>query len=137
MDNKELITAIVTVIGVIVTAYVSWKLGRLQLNQQSRQASMSDGTLREIELREDLLQLLDKQEEKLKSQDNKIGKLDSYIEQMKTLVDELKRANLNLVIENQRLKRRIDEVEEDAAKLRVEIETLKRGVSQHAIDVSK
>jgi len=124
--DKELITAIVTAIGVIITAYISWKLGRMQLDQQKKLALQSDGTLREVELREDLLILIDNQERKLQSQEDKIERLDLYVEQTKELADELKRANLNLTIENQRLRRRIEESEAEIASLRTEVEKLKK-----------
>jgi septal ring factor EnvC (AmiA/AmiB activator) len=118
---QEVITALLTLIGTILTGYISYRLGRFQIAQQDKNASTGNGTTREIEFREDLLALIERQEQKIKSQDDKIDKLDSHVEMNKSLVDELKRANLNLAIENQRLKARVLEVETELSKLRKDL----------------
>lgn len=121
--SSELITAGLTLIGILATAYVSWRLGRLQIKQQ---ASV-EGNSREIEFREDLLQLIERQESTTKNQDQKIEKLTSLYESTKNLVDELKRANFNLTLENQLLRHQLEDVKKEAASLKLEVEKLKNG----------
>lgn len=125
MPDKDLITAILTLLGGAVAAWFSWRLGRLQVIQNSKNAEMSDGTNREVEFREDLFHLIEQQEARLKNQDSKIERLDMQVEESKKLTDQLKRANLSLTMENQRLKTRIQDVEIEAEKLKAEVERLK------------
>lgn len=111
MDYKELITALITLLGLCITGYLSWRLGKLQVQQLASSSTISNNSTREIEFREDLLLLIGQQEEKLKNQDVKIDKLETQVDTLKALADEFRRANLNLAIENQQMKRRIAELE--------------------------
>lgn len=132
MELQPIIVAVLTLIGIIVTGYVSWRLGRLKLAQEARGLIVGNETQREIEFREDLLALITSQDTKLNTQDDKIDRLNSYIDANNKLVGELKLANLNLSIENQRLQNKIVEIEARATraeaaaqKLQIEVEKLK------------
>ncbi len=132
MELQPYILATLTLIGILGTAYVSWRLGRMKIAQEARGIVVGNETQREIEFREDLLALITSQDTKLKHQDDKIDRLNSYIEANNKLVGELKLANLNLSIENQRLQNKIVEIEARATraevtaqKLQIEVERLK------------
>lgn len=120
--SQETITAILTVAGSIFVAWISYRLGRQQIAQTHSAVIKGDGTTREVEFRDDLLALIERQEVKLKDQDAKIERMDQVVEGSKTLVDELKRANLHLTIENQRLRARIEDVEQQLARVKASIQ---------------
>lgn len=123
--DQSIIVALFTLVGAALTAYISWRLGHMQIAQQSKGIDIGNGTQREIEFREDLLALIERQEKKLTAQDDKIDRMDTYIEANKKLVSELKLANLNLSIQNQRLQTRLLEIEAEAARLKAEVDKLK------------
>lgn len=122
MDSNNVIAGILTLIGVMVTAYVSWRLGRMTFVREDRKIENEE----ESDFQKTLLELIQQQELKLEKQDKKIDKLETLIDNQKTLSDELRKANFNLTLENQRLTKRIRELEEAEARLRMDIETLKQ-----------
>lgn len=98
-------TALATLIGTIIVGYMSYRLGKQQLHQTTRSSELLDRTTGESEFRRNLLELLDQQEDKLTKQDNKIERLDIQIEDSRKLTTQLKRANFDLALENDRLTR--------------------------------
>lgn len=127
MQFQDLIAPLFTLLGLAITGYISLRLGRMQTAQQSSSSKQTMEMTTEVEFRQDLLDLIEKQNERSQRQDAKIEKLEQNIETQKTLSDEFRRANLTLAIENKRLRDRIEELETDAARLRAEIEKIKRG----------
>jgi len=112
--DREIITALITLFIGAITAYFTWELGKRQVAQLDKSSKDTDSSTREIEFREDLLTLISQQEDKLRVQDTKIDKLEGQVDTLRTLADEFRRANLNLVIENQRMKLRIEDLEKGA-----------------------
>ncbi len=110
-------TLIIATLATLVSAYVSWRLGRYQAQQLTKSTELVNSTTGETEFRRSLLELLDLQEDKLGNQDQKIEKQDSLIEQSKALTDELKRANFQLALENLRLQREIESLQREVITL--------------------
>lgn len=119
------ITALLTILISGLAAYMSYRLGKLQVVESRKSTLLVDKTTGETEFRKSLLELIDQQEEKLTRQDTKIEKLDGQVDQSKKLTDELKRANFNLSLENERLTRLIASLEYDLQIIRAEVTTLK------------
>jgi hypothetical protein len=120
------LTAILTVCITALASYMSYRLGKQQLTQSAKSTDQVDKTTGETEFRKSLLDLIDSQEDKLTRQDAKIEKLDVQVDQSKNLTDELKRANFNLTLENQRLTRIMGDLEADVRRLRDEVALLKQ-----------
>lgn len=114
MDYTLLIASLITLIG----GYLSYRLGRYQVEQTKKSTELVNITTGETEFRKSLLELLDQQEEKMDKQEVKIEKQDILIEQSKALTDELKRANFHLSIENQKLTREIESLQRELSILR-------------------
>lgn len=116
-------TPLLSLIGAIIVAYFSYRVGKVQAVQLAKSSELSDKTIGETEFRKSLLELLDQNEEKMSKQETKIEKMDLLIEQSKQLTDELKRANFQLSIENQRLQREIEVLQRELALLRAAANT--------------
>lgn len=130
-------TAIATLIGAVIVGYMSYRLGQQQMKQSTKSTELVDKTTSETEFRKSLLELIDSQEDKLIRQDTKIEKLDVQSEHSRNLANELKRANFNLALENERLVRVVGELETDIRRLKVEITTLQqKQIQQEAINDS-
>jgi hypothetical protein len=117
--------ALITLLGTLVVAYLSWRLGRIQLSQQAKSAAITDGSTRELSFRDDLLELIELQDKKILAQDEKIVKLEQFIDSQRQLSDEFRRANLSLSIENVRLKARVQELETETIQLRADLDKLR------------
>ena len=114
----DYLTPTLGLLGSMIIAFVSYRIGRIQAQQLEKSAELLDKTTGETEFRKSLLELLDQNEEKMSKQDTKIEKMDALIEQSKALTDELKRANFQLTIENQRLQREIESLQRELAALK-------------------
>lgn len=120
----DLITPFASIIVGIIAGYVTFRVGRMQVNQAMKAVEVTDKTTGETEFRNSLLEWNDQQEKKLERQDAKIDGLNTLVEQSRTLINDLKRANFDLAIDNQRLKRITDELEHEVDKLRKEVAVL-------------
>lgn len=112
--DPQVWVAFITLIGILITAWVSWRVGKMQIEQQNSQQRDTD----ESDLHKTLLDLVEQQDQKIERQDTKIQRLEEYIDNQKTLGDELRRANFQLTLENKRLKDRIEELERGIASLK-------------------
>lgn len=120
------LTGVFTLLISAVAAYMSYRLGKLQVAESSRSTLLVDKTTGETEFRKSLLELIDQQEDKLVKQDNKIERLDKQVDDGKKLTDDLKRANFNLTLENERLTRMITSLEHELSILRAEVGKVKK-----------
>ncbi len=111
-------TPLLSLIGAVVVAYFSYRVGKIQAVQLAKSSEISDKTLGESEFRKSLLELLDQNEEKMSKQETKIERMDALIDQSKKLIDELKLANFQLSIENQRLQRETELLQREVTLLR-------------------
>lgn len=131
----DYLTPLLTTIGSLILGYMSFRLGKLQVVQASKGTEMVDRSTTETEFRKSLLELIDSQEEKISRQEAKIEKLDEQVERGKKLTDELKRANFNFALENQRLTRATADLDADVQRLRQEVIVLKsKQVQQEALN---
>src|SRR5688500_6833600 len=122
----EVLNAALTLLGDLITAYLSFRLGQQQLTQTARSTEKIDKTTGETEFRNSLLELIDSQEDKITRQDAKIERLDSQIDQSRTLTDELQRANFTITLENQRMTRLIQDLETEVSRLNKAVSELKQ-----------
>lgn len=127
MEPKDIFAGLVTIVVATYGAYFNWKLGKLQTDNQARTVNLTDSSSREAAFRDDLFEHIEKQEEKIKKQDDKLDKLVELIDDQRALIQQLKQANFDLTIYNDKLKRRIEDLEREAILLKKEIENLKQG----------
>jgi hypothetical protein len=123
-----LIPALISLIGAALTAYFGLRGKRTEQRSVREIAQLETETTEEVEFQKRLLELIKEQGQEIKAQDEKIHRLELAIDSRGALVDDLKRANWMLTLENQQLKRRQLEQDVEIAALTRQLADLRKEV---------
>lgn len=106
MPPTEVVAAFISLVGVVLSVYVNWRLGKMQQDAKSESEMRQLGSASEVELREDLFKTIELQRQDQKAQQEKMFSLEAAVE-----AERVKRRMQE--DENDRLLRKITRLEQD------------------------